>query len=136
MYRMFTLPSPIEQVRRLVAEYCQFLDDRRLDEWTALFAPDGLWVLGEREFRGRAEMRAYMDRLAAERPTWRTRHLCTNVLVELDADRGRVTSDLTMLTKTGDAPWSVTSIGRYADRVERSSDRDRWQFTERRLATW
>ena len=127
--------TSFEQIRRLLAEYCQFLDDRRYDEWSALFAPDGLWVLGEREFHGRPAMHAYMVQLATDRPTWRTKHVCTNVLVELDGGgrTGRGTSDLTMLAHTGDAPWAVASLGRYYDRVDRSADGTRWQFSERRL---
>ena len=40
-----------EGVRTLLARYCQYLDDSHFDEWTRLFTPDGLWVLGEREYR-------------------------------------------------------------------------------------
>ena len=91
-----------------------------------------MWVLGTQEMRGRAAMRAYMDKLVADRPTWRTKHLCTNMLVELDGSTGRATSDLTMLAKTGDEAWGVSSLGRYHDQVQQSAD-GTWQFVERRL---
>ncbi len=122
-----------EAVRRLLALYCQLLDDSRFDEWTQLFVADGLWVLGEREMRGRDKMHAYMDRLREQRPTFRTRHLCTNAVIELDGAHGRVTSDLALLAREGDADWAVVSLGRYSDRIVRDPSSSGWQFEERRL---
>jgi 3-phenylpropionate/cinnamic acid dioxygenase small subunit len=123
--------SDAEALRRTLALYCQLLDDSRYDDWSQLFAPDGLWVLGEREFRGRPAMLAYMVQLRRERPEWRTRHLCTNMVLELAGDGASATSDLAMLARTGDEPWQVVSLGRYYDRLARTDAG--WQFVERRL---
>ena len=120
-------------VRRLLALYCQLLDDSRYEEWSQLFTPDGLWVLGDREYHGRPAIKAYMDQLRRDRPDWRTRHLCTNLVLELDDGAGRVTSDLAMLVRNRDDPWRVASLGRYYDRVVRQPDAPGWQFAERRL---
>jgi 3-phenylpropionate/cinnamic acid dioxygenase small subunit len=120
-------------VRRLLALYCQLLDDSRYDEWSQLFTPDGLWVLGANEYRGRPAIKAYMDQLRRDRPDWRTRHLCTNLVLELEGTEGRVTSDLAMLARNGQEPWQVVSLGRYYDHVVRRPDATGWQFSERRL---
>jgi 3-phenylpropionate/cinnamic acid dioxygenase small subunit len=119
-------------VRRLLALYCQLMDDRRYQEWSALFAEDGIWALGGREYRGPAEARAYMDQLLRDRPHRRTRHLNTNLVIDLDGAHGVVTSDYAMLAREpDDAPWTVVAFGRYQDRVVRSAQG--WQFAERRL---
>ena len=126
--------SQTEPVRRLLALYCQLLDDSRYDDWSQLFTADALWVLGEREYRGRPAIKAYMDQLRRERPDWRTKHLCTNLALELDAAAGRATSDLAMLARNGpDDPWRVVSLGRYHDHLVRQPDGSGWQFAERRL---
>ena len=126
--------TQVAQVRRLLALYCQLLDDRRYAEWSQLFAEDGFWELGGHTYRGPSQTRAFMDRLLAERPERRTKHLCTNALIELDDAQGRVTSDYVMLAREPqDAPWTVASMGRYLDRVVQRVDGAGWQFAERRL---
>ena len=127
----------VSQVRRLLAQYCQLMDDRRYPEWSRLFTADGVWALGGREYRGPSETQAYMDQLLRDRPQRRTKHLNTNLFIELDGAQGRVTSDYAMLASEPDgAPWTVIFMGgRYFDRVVRKPDGSGWQFAERRLGT-
>jgi 3-phenylpropionate/cinnamic acid dioxygenase small subunit len=128
--------SSAEPIRRLLARYCQYLDDRRYADWTALFAADAVWTIRDQTMRGRAEMTAYMERLIRDRPRWRTRHTCGNLVIDLEPEgtRAHVTSDLAMLARNGDEPWRVVTLGRYDDQVEQTSDRvNEWQFRERRL---
>jgi 3-phenylpropionate/cinnamic acid dioxygenase small subunit len=124
-----------EQVRRLLALYCQLMDDRRYEEWSQLFAADGVWALGGAEYRGPAEARAFMDRLLRERPERRTKHLCTNIVIELDGAGGTATSAYAVLAREGDGAWSVVSLGHYRDRLVRRADGAGWQFAERRLTS-
>jgi 3-phenylpropionate/cinnamic acid dioxygenase small subunit len=126
--------SDFEGIRRLLACYCQLLDDRRYVEWSQLFAPDGVWALGGREHRGPAEVKAYMDNLLRERPDRRTKHLNSNLLIQVDGAEAHVTSDFAMLAREPEgAPWTPVAFGRYVDRVVRLADGGRWQFAERRL---
>ena len=125
--------SQTELVRRLLALYCQLLDDSRYDDWSQLFTADAVWILGDREYRGRPAIKAYMDQLRRERPDWRTQHKCTNLVIDLDGATGRVTSDLAFLSRTGEEPWRVTSLGRYHDQIVQRADASGWQFAERRL---
>jgi 3-phenylpropionate/cinnamic acid dioxygenase small subunit len=131
------MPSDdVGQVRRLLALYCQLMDDRSYPEWSELFTADGIWALGGREYRGPSETRAYMDQLLRNRPLRRTKHVNTNVLIELEGAQGRVTSDYAMLASEPEgAPWTVLALGRYFDRVVRKADGSGWQFAERRLGS-
>ncbi|HEX8969453.1 MAG TPA: nuclear transport factor 2 family protein [Chloroflexota bacterium] len=126
--------SQAEEVRRLLALYCVYLDDRRYEEWSHLFSDDAVWALGGREYRGPAQIKAYMDNLLRERPLRRTKHLNTNLIIDLEGgEGGTVSSDFAMLAREGEAPWTIASFGRYSDRVVRRADGRGWQFTERRL---
>jgi 3-phenylpropionate/cinnamic acid dioxygenase small subunit len=130
------MTDDVGQVRRLLALYCQLMDDRRYPEWSQLFTEDGIWALGGKEYRGPSETQAYMDQLLRDRPQRRTKHVNTNLFIELDGAHGRVTSDYAMLaTEPEGAPWTVIAMGRYFDRVARKPDGSGWQFTERRLGT-
>lgn len=127
--------NDVEQIRRVLAQYCQLMDDRRYVEWSQLFAPDAVWALGGREHRGPAEMQAYMDRLRADNPDRRTKHLCTNVALVLavDGQTASATSDYVMLAHTPGQPWQIASGGRYLDRLARREPEGTWQFSERIL---
>jgi 3-phenylpropionate/cinnamic acid dioxygenase small subunit len=126
--------SDVAAVRRLLALYCQLMDDRRYAEWSELFAPDGVWALGGREYRGPAEARGYMEQLLRDRPHRRTRHLNTNLVIDLAGEAGRVTSDYAMLAREPDsAAWAPVALGRYTDHVARRADGEGWRFVERRL---
>ncbi|MBV9582679.1 MAG: nuclear transport factor 2 family protein [Chloroflexi bacterium] len=126
----------VSQVRQLLAQYCQLMDDRRYPEWSQLFTADGVWALGGKDHRGPAETQAFMDQLLRNHPHRRTRHLNTNLLLELDGAEGRVTSDYAMLSSEPEgAAWTVVAMGRYFDRVVRKPDGSGWQFAERRLGT-
>ena len=128
------MTTDLSQIRRLLALYCQLMDDRRYHEWSELFATAGVWALGGREHHGPAEARAYMDQLLRDRPQRRTKHLCTNVLIDADGASARVTSDYAMLAREPEtAPWTVVAFGRYVDHVVRRADGSGWQFAERRL---
>ncbi len=130
------MTDDVAQVRTLLAQYCQLMDDRRYAEWSQLFADDGEWEMGGHIYRGPAGTRAYMDQLLRDRPQRRTRHVNTNLLIELDGARGRVTSDYAMLASEPEGtPWTVVAMGRYFDRVIRRPDGSGWQFAHRRLGS-
>ena len=128
--------NDVNQVRRLLAQYCDLMDDRRYAEWSELFTAEGVWDMGGKRYRGPSEAKAYMDQLLRDRPQRRSQHVNTNVLIELDGAQGRVTSDYAMLASEPDgAPWKPIAFGRYFDRVVRKPDGSGWQFLERRLGT-
>ena len=125
--------SDLERIRRLHAEYCQLLDGRRYVEFSQLFAPDGVWVMGGREYRGPAAVKAYMDQLLLDHPERRSLHMHTNAAISIDGDTAAATSDYTMLTRQGSGgAWGVLTCGRYVDRLARQPD-GAWRFAQRTL---
>ena len=121
-----------EQIRRLLAEYCQFLDDRRYVEFGELFAPDGVWTLGGKDHHGPADVKAYMDRLLETHPNRRTKHMCMNIAVVMHDESADVSSDYMMFAHEGSEAWRTVGGGRYVDQVRRTSD-GKWRFAHRTL---
>jgi len=121
----------VDQIRRLLAEYCVFLDGRRYAEFGQLFAPDGVWILGGRENHGPAEVKAFMDQLLLDHPHRRSCHMNTNVAIDVDGDSATSSSDYVMFTREGAGAWSVLTTGNYVDRLARRDGV--WRFVERRL---
>jgi len=65
--------------------------------------------------------------------TLRTRHLCTNVIVNVDESAGTATarSSFLVLQATKDLPLQPIVAGRYRDRFERAAGK--WRFAEREM---
>lgn len=85
--------------------------------------------------RGRDEvLRQYVDSTRRyEDGTTRTRHLTTNLLVEIDeaADRATCRSYFTVLQQTPELPLQPIAMGRYHDGFERASGT--WRFRSRHI---
>jgi 3-phenylpropionate/cinnamic acid dioxygenase small subunit len=66
--------------------------------------------------------------------TLRTRHLCTNVIVDIDESAGTATarSSFLVLQATKDLPLQPIVAGRYRDRFERAAGK--WRFAEREMS--
>src|SRR5580700_3489727 len=67
--------------------------------------------------------------------TPRTKHLVTNIAIDVDAEAGAASarSYFTVLQALPDSPPQIIVSGRYLDRFERH--RELWRFTERRAQT-
>jgi 3-phenylpropionate/cinnamic acid dioxygenase small subunit len=61
--------------------------------------------------------------------TPRTRHLVTNISIDLDGDRATARSYVTVLQQTEVLPLQPIASGRYLDRLERVGGE--WRFAER-----
>jgi SnoaL-like domain len=64
--------------------------------------------------------------------TPRTKHVLTNVIIEVDGDNANARSYVTVFQQTDALPLQPIACGRYVDRFERVSGE--WRFTDRRLA--
>lgn len=110
---------------RLIADYANRNDAGEWEAVAALFAEDGRlarpsapddWIVGRPAIL--AAFRA--------RPARRTRHLCTNIVIDvIDADHARGHSAVALFL--GD---SVVKPGSFDDRFVRTPDG--WRFAERR----
>lgn len=119
--------SDHDQIRRTFAQFCQFLDDRRFEDWAGLFTEDGVF----NQLHGRAAILTMIEgaELASD-PDLSRKHVITNAIIDVDGDEAHSVSDLVMYDRHGDGSWTV-QIGKYEDRLVRRGDR--WLLADRQL---
>ena len=126
--------SDTEAITALVMVYAERLDAGDLDGVAALFA-HATWRSPERSqpLRGTAAVRRVYDGVLLYDGRPRTRHVVTNVVVELDgADRATARSTFTVLQALPDFPLQPILCGRYHDAFERVDGV--WRFADRLIA--
>ncbi|HXG41176.1 MAG TPA: nuclear transport factor 2 family protein [Dehalococcoidia bacterium] len=125
-----------EEIERLIYEYASRLDAGDLQGVGALFA-QGEIVSGNNRARGAAEVEALYRRWVRIHPdgTPRTKHLTTNVTVEVDEEKGTATarSAFIVFQQTDSLPLQPIIAGRYEDEFIRSGDG--WCFRQRRIVS-
>lgn len=110
--------------QRLVIASYSLMDQGRYEETAALFTDDAVWVRGGKPVAGRG---AILDALNQRPTSDLSRHLITNVLVELTSDRdGTATACFVPLrgTKREDgsvATPPITNVGDLAYRFRREA---------------
>jgi 3-phenylpropionate/cinnamic acid dioxygenase small subunit len=126
-----------DEIRELMFRYCEMIDAGDVDGLVELFAHAVLGGFeGDREWQGRDEIRAmYSGAGRRERTTGtrRTKHITTNVLIELDDDAGTATARsywVLLTSQSPNTPIAISLAGSYHDRFERVDER--WRFAERR----
>ena len=120
--------TPVESeaaIRRLLAEYCQFLDDGHFDDWIDLFTDEVVFVVMGMRKRGRAEVRDFIE--PAQQADARGTHTISAPLIHVDGGAATSTVDFVWLSRAGE----VGQIGRYHDTFERQPDR--WRFATREI---
>lgn len=125
-------------INTLLMTYAEHLDAGRFTEVAALFAhasyriehADGTHVSS---YHGAEEVQAFCDqtRLYPD-GTPRTKHLITNVVIDVDRDRATARSNVTVLQQTEALPLQPIASGRYVDRLERVEGV--WRFTDRLIS--
>ena len=110
---------------RLIAHYANLNDAARWSVLAALFAPDGrmarpsapdMWIEGRE-----AILAAFLSR-----PARTTRHVCSNIVVDVISD-DEATAESAILMFTGAA---APLVGSFLDRFRYTSEG--WRFAERR----
>ena len=126
-----------DDIRDLIYRYCEMIDAGDVDGLVELFAHAVLAGFeGNRKWRGRDEIRAmYSSPGRRERTTGtrRTKHITTNVLIEVDDDAGAATARsywVLLTSESPNTPITISLAGSYHDRFERVDGR--WRFAERR----
>jgi 3-phenylpropionate/cinnamic acid dioxygenase small subunit len=118
----------VKEITDLMFRYAELFDTGRLDEFAALFE-HGKWHRAE---PGAAAARAWIDanvQLYDGQP--RTKHVTTNVVVDVDEDAGTATATayVTIFQAVPDFPLQPIFAGRYQDELARIDGR--WWFTNR-----
>ena len=110
---------------RLVALYANLNDEARWDEVAALYAEDGVMYRPTAPDAGIAGREAILAAFKA-RPPRKTRHVCSNVVIDVESPTtARGTSAMLLFTGEG-APL----VGSFHDRFVLTGDG--WRFAERR----
>jgi 3-phenylpropionate/cinnamic acid dioxygenase small subunit len=125
------MPAPEDAIRALVHRYAELIDAGDLDGVAALFA-HATWRSTGREaaLHGAAETRrAYDGVLLYEDGTPATKHVVTNVVVEVDDDRATARSYFTVFQARPDFPLQAVICGRYEDVFDRVDGA--WRFADR-----
>ena len=120
-----------DAIADLVHAYAERLDAGNLDGVAALFADAAYGRAGGPVRRGAAEVRAALGVVKLHEGIPRTKHVLTNLVVDVDEATGRATarSYFTVLQATPALPLQPILAGRYHDRFARAGSA--WRFGER-----
>jgi uncharacterized protein (TIGR02246 family) len=123
--------SDHDQIRQLLAAYCQTCDDGRFDDFAQLFAEDAHFIVMGETHVGRAEIQVWMA--GAQPPELRGKHMLSEpaIAVADDGASADVRTDYAFVGKGG-GRLTITSAGRYVDRLVRSAD-GQWRFASREI---
>lgn len=119
--------SAEEEIRRTLAEFGRFLDEREWERWSELFCEDGSFG----QTQARAQILAYMltSPLATD-PTLFRKHATVNSTILVDGEKAVATSDLLLFERFGEGPWDFR-FGKYEDVFRHVGDR--WLIEHRQL---
>jgi hypothetical protein len=125
--------TEVDAIASVVHEYARRIDAGDLAGVAELFADATFRAAGGPVRRGAGELLATLRRLVIlhEDGTPRTKHVVTNLTVEVDAAAGTAAarSYFTVLQATATLPLQVVIAGRYEDRFAR--DAAGWRFADR-----
>jgi SnoaL-like domain len=134
---MVTGRDDFASISKLIFEYAERVDSGDLSGVADLLADAGFGRSSGDLLHGRDRIQAVFERSIRiyEDGTPRTKHLVTNVAIEVDAQARMASarSYWTVLQVVAGLGLSPILSGRYLDRF--SSRNDAWRFTERRIAT-
>lgn len=124
------MADPVQQITALVYRYCELFDTGQFDEFAAQFE-HGQW---HRADPGAAAARRWIDdNVHVYDGLPRTKHLTTNLTVQVDEQAGTAAarSYITVLQALPGFPLQPIFAGRYLDRFCRVDGR--WQWTRREV---
>ena len=128
------LSSSCREIANLIAGYAESVDRGDFASVGSLLA-DAVFVGSGVPLRGREAIEAmFRDTIITyEDGTPRTKHVTTNVIIDLAPDAGRATarSYFTVLQALPDLALQPIAAGRYHDQFEWRAQR--WRFAERRV---
>jgi SnoaL-like domain len=120
-------------IRRVIARFAQFVDDRRFGDIAGLFADDGVLNLGSAVLNGRSANSAYFSK----GPFWTglQRHAAVNSVIVVSGAEASAVSDLLFFRAAEDG-GVVARSGRYEDELVRVNGE--WHFARRthRTEAW
>jgi 3-phenylpropionate/cinnamic acid dioxygenase small subunit len=124
-------------IENLIASYAFLVDDGKFDELGALLDRCDFRLGNSPIIRGKDAIAKFArDALQVfEDSTPRTRHVTTNIIIEVDEAAGtaQARAYYTVFQAVNDFPLQPIACGRYRDRFERADGK--WFFAERSVQT-
>jgi uncharacterized protein (TIGR02246 family) len=118
-----------EQIAQLLIDYGRHLDSRDLSAYASLFATDGEWVGGFGTVKGRAEIKAFMEKSLGTGPNRNNSyHIMSNFVIAVKGDTATAWSRWTFVTP-GASGATIAQAGRYDDTFVRENGV--WKFKKR-----
>lgn len=120
-----------QSILALMGEYCDSIDRGDLDGCAALFR-GGRWGIAGDLAEGEAAVRALLANVTLYKGVPLTRHLMSNVLIEVAADGNHASARSCLMVMQGvppDFPLQAIFIGTYHDVFVR--EKEQWSFRER-----
>jgi SnoaL-like domain len=117
-------------VSNLLARYCWIVDEKRFDDWSMCFKPDGVFRVGGQAYSGRAAIAEFVSGSIGDYRL--IRHLTYHPeIVFTSKSEARARCYFSLVAITGDGR-DIQALGRYDDRLELTADG--WAFAERQAA--
>jgi 3-phenylpropionate/cinnamic acid dioxygenase small subunit len=129
-------PSSYRAIESLIARYAELVDNGDFPAVGILLA-DATFTGGAGSVRGRDAIEKMLrdNVIVYEDGTPRTKHITTNVAIEVDEETGTAVARayFTVIQALPDLPLQPIVSGRYQDRFECRDGQ--WRFVERRVRT-
>jgi hypothetical protein len=118
--------SGTEGVRKTLAQYSQWVDDRRIDDLAGLFTEDASWTVLDETVVGRKAIRQFIA-------TWtpfesHVKHLTLDSIIDIDGAAATSVSNFIVVYETPSG-GVVQRAGRYEDILHDQGDR--WRIARR-----
>jgi len=117
----------IDEIRQLIARYCHLVDSGEIEAWVECFTDDGVLEVPGIRTEGREALLAMGAGIRENAAANPSRHVVTNVLIDVDGDQASSQSYLIMVSAS--VPPVLRITGTYRDRIRRVDGR--WRFAER-----
>jgi uncharacterized protein (TIGR02246 family) len=115
-------------ILRLLASYCQYLDNADLDRLVELWAEDGEFCAVGSTSAGRPAIRKFLEPFMEGERAGGTKHLTMNSVIDVTGDTAMGVSDFLVIQRREDRV--VTSrVGQYHDEYVRAAGE--WRFKSR-----
>ena len=123
----------VQEIKNLIYSYAELLDSGDIDSAAGLFAQASVRIPGGEQKLRAAEVRALLEPVPFYDGVPATKHVITNVVVEVAEDRHTATarSYYTAFQARPELPLQPILAGRFHDRFEREAGR--WRFSEREI---
>jgi 3-phenylpropionate/cinnamic acid dioxygenase small subunit len=122
-------------INALLMTYAEHLDAARFADVAAMFA-DATYRVDHADtgqvshYEGADQVQAFCEQTVLYADgTPRTKHVITNVIIDVDGDHAGARCYVTVFQQTDSLPLQPIAAGRYVDRFERVDGR--WRFADR-----